>query len=437
MERTIDSFINNEYKEYAEYVVFKRALPSLIDSFKTTQRKIFYYMLQNKNKDFIRVSSIAGGIAEKCNYHHAEDSAQKTIVNMMRCFDSSNNIPYLTAKGATGSKILPKAYGAPRYIQAKYKQLMSYIYLDNDLTPPNSDIENPEPDFFYPIIPMFLVNGVSAIGIGFASKILPRNEIEIICVIEAYLNNKPIKEILPHYNNCQYIIEKVGDKSFQMSGKIQNTDQLNVTVIEAIPEIDRDKLVANLFNLLDKGVIKSFKDKSKDSWNISIQFKEEVENPLELLKLKKNVTENYTLLDENENIRIFESIEEIIKYFVDFRLSIYTKRKAKRIKDLSQLIENNQLLIDLSEFIQKSQILDEEIIKQNFKDAGDVMLKDALSKPLSSFFKTNTSKLMSEINEFKKQIEYYNKTTERELYLKDLDQLRSKVWMKSKNIIKY
>ena len=426
MERTIDDFIDNEYKEYAEYVVFKRALPSLVDSFKTTQRKIFYYMLQNKNKDFIRVSSIAGGIAEKCNYHHAEVSAQKTITNMMKDFPSTNNIPFLTPKGAIGSKILPKSVGAARYIQAKYNNLMNYIYLDDDLTPPNSDLENPEPNTYYPIIPMLLVNGISAIGIGYASNILPRNEIELINAIESYLNDGPIKDILPHYNNCQYIIEKIGNKSFQISGKIQKADRLDVTVIEAIPGIDRDKLVANLFNLLDDGIIKSFKDKSKDNWNISIQFKKEVENPIETIGLRKIFSENYTLLDENENIKVFETIEEIIKYFVDFRLTIYTKRKAKRIHDLYQNIEKHQLMIDLSEFIQTTHELNEKVIWQHFKESKE-LIKSCLSKPLNSFFKTNIKHLKSEINQFKKQIEYYNKVTERELYLEDLKTLKGQL----------
>ena len=42
MKRTVTSFFDKEYLEYAKYVVENRAIPSCIDGLKPTQRKVVY-----------------------------------------------------------------------------------------------------------------------------------------------------------------------------------------------------------------------------------------------------------------------------------------------------------------------------------------------------------------------------------------------------------
>ena len=41
-EKTISQFLSDEYKEFAMYVIEGRAIPSVIDGFKPTQRKIIH-----------------------------------------------------------------------------------------------------------------------------------------------------------------------------------------------------------------------------------------------------------------------------------------------------------------------------------------------------------------------------------------------------------
>ena len=40
IEKSITEFLSNEYKEFALYSIEGRAIPSVIDGFKPTQRKI-------------------------------------------------------------------------------------------------------------------------------------------------------------------------------------------------------------------------------------------------------------------------------------------------------------------------------------------------------------------------------------------------------------
>ena len=51
------------------------------------------------------------------------------------------------------------------------------------------------------------------------------------------------------------------------------------------------------------------------------------EKLIKLLKLEESSTEIFSTLDENGKLKIFETCEEIVEYFVNFRLTYYHKRK--------------------------------------------------------------------------------------------------------------
>jgi hypothetical protein len=72
-EKTITEFLSNEYKEFAMYVVEGRAIPSVIDGFKPTQRKIIHISNQiwkNGDEKTKKIFQLAGIIADQAYYHH-------------------------------------------------------------------------------------------------------------------------------------------------------------------------------------------------------------------------------------------------------------------------------------------------------------------------------------------------------------------------------
>lgn len=75
METSITDFLDNEYIEYPYYVLENRAIPSMIDGFKTTQRKITETMRRvwpsNKGKA-MKVVSLTGELMSKMAYHHGD-----------------------------------------------------------------------------------------------------------------------------------------------------------------------------------------------------------------------------------------------------------------------------------------------------------------------------------------------------------------------------
>ena len=65
-EKSISEFLSDEYKEFAMYVVEGRAIPSVIDGFKPTQRKIIHVSNQiwkNGSEKALKVFQLAGKVA--------------------------------------------------------------------------------------------------------------------------------------------------------------------------------------------------------------------------------------------------------------------------------------------------------------------------------------------------------------------------------------
>lgn len=424
MKKSIPDFLDCEYREYTEIVTFKRAIPSLVDGFKPVRRKIFYYMKHNKNQ-MVKVSAIAGGIIERCNYHHGEASAQGAIIGMARNFPSSNNFPHLLSKGSFGSKILPKSAAAARYIFAKYNPLNDDIFLDNDLLLNNEELDSPEPKFYLPIIPMFAVNGVSGIGFGFACNILPRKFIDVIESVKQALNNELISDVDPYFEKCQYIIKKLSSSSFLITGQYKITDK-KVTITEYIPGSDREKIIENLISLQDSEVIKSYKDESKTEYKILVEFnKNHSEDKIvSYLNLAKQFHENFTLLDENNKIINFESYETMIKYFVNHRLSYYTKRKALEVVNLKRDNERLEAIKLFIKHIDSITKLDEKQIKEFFKDQiKPEFIEYCLKQPLHWFLKKNIKDCDNSIASNNEQITYFETVKETKLYLNDIKAL--------------
>jgi DNA topoisomerase-2 len=76
--------------------------------------------------------------------------------------------------------------------------------------------------------------------------------------------------------------------------------------------------------------------------------------------MEEKQTENFTVLDENGQLKIFSSAREIIEYFVDFRLGYYSKRKRFIIEKLeSELL----VLSNRARFIKA--IIDGDLVVNN------------------------------------------------------------------------
>lgn len=442
-EKTISSFLSSEYKEFAFYSIEGRALASCIDGFKPVHRKIMHtsnLIWKNGNEKPLKVFQLSGKIAAECYYHHGDSSLGGAIVTLAQTF--KNNVPFLKKDGQFGSLRSPQA-SAPRYIGASLSENFRLIYKDFDLlTYKEEEGESIEPEFFLPIIPTILLNGSQGIAVGFASNILNRDIIDIIDACIKVLNGKKINEIKPHLNDFtgEYIQNKENNKKWTIRGKFMRLNTTTIKITELPPSITYEKYEDYLDTLIDNKLITSYDDNCKDNIDYTIKFpKNELgklkdDDLIKLLKLEETSTEIFSTLDEFGKLKIFENTIDIIKYFINFRLTYYDKRKQfilnklnkelkiidNRIKFIKAIINNKLKINNIPkiEIISKIKIMKLDMID----DSYDYLLK----MPIYSLTKEMYEKLEEEFKIKNIEIKKVTETNSKDMYIIDLNELKKK-----------
>lgn len=443
-QKTISEFLSQEYKDFSLYTIENRAIPSVIDGFKPTHRKIIHISNQiwrNETEKPLKVFQLAGKVASDAYYHHGNQSLESAIITMAQSF--KNNLPLLEEIGQFGSLRSPEP-AAARYIGTKLNKNFRLLYKDFELlTPKEEEGEIIEPRFFLPILPTVLINGSSGIAVGFSSNILNRNPLEIATACENVLKGKKIQNIKPYnkFFKGDYIQDLDNPKKWFIRGKLQILNTSTVKILELPPSMTFEKYELILDGLVDNKTIVSYEDNSKDSIDYTIKFTRDTlsqyndEKLMKLLKLEETETEIFTTLDEFGKLKIFDNDFEIITYFVNFRLNYYVKRKEFLLNKLRNELKT---LSNRGRFIKA--ILDGKIeIKNTPKekiiqsiellglDKQDDSYDYLLRMPLWSLTKELFEKLKQDYTNKKNEIEELEKIEPKDMYLSELIELKKKL----------
>jgi len=443
-EKTITDFLSDEYKEFSLYVIENRAIPSVIDGLKPSQRKIIHIsneIWKTGNEKELKVFQLSGKVASDAYYHHGSSSLDSAIINMAQSF--KNNMALLQEDGQFGSLRSPEA-GAPRYIGTKLDKNFRMLYKDFELLDyKEEEGQTIEPRFFLPIIPTVLINGSSGIAVGFSSNILNRNPIDIITACENLVRNKKIGEINPFVPSFSgtYLQDQENSKRWIIRGKVQVQNTTTVKITELPPSMTFEKYESILDDLIDKKVIVSYDDNCKDNIDYTIRFTRDVlskydtEKLVKLLRLEEYETEIFSTLDEHGKLKIFENTEDIVKYFVVFRLHYYDKRKQflldKMKHDLLVLANRGRFIkAILDGKLEVKNVLKEKLIKDievlgldKIDDSFDYLLR----MPIWSLTKEMFEKLKQDFKDKKEEMEKLTLVDPKDMYLTDLSELKKKL----------
>lgn len=444
-KRTVTSFFDKEYLEYARYVVENRAIPSCIDGLKPTQRKVVY--IANKiwktgNEKPMKLFQLAGRVASDAFYHHGNTSLESSMVGMGQKF--KNSLPLLEGIGQFGSLRSPAA-GAPRYISAKLHPNFRLLYQDFDLLENKiEEGEKIEPAFFLPIVPTVILNGSSGIAVGFATNILNRNPKDVVESCISVLANKKIKTLSPWINEFSGVFTRdlENPKTWKIHGKyeIVNTTTVKITSIPPNYTYERYEEILNL--LMEKDVIVSYDDNSSETIEYILKFKRSILNDLvskdklvSALRLSTQETENLTTIDENGELKIFDRAEDIVTHFVGVRLKWYQVRKDylidKTEKQLSLVTNKARFIKDIITGKLKVNNVAKEIIVEyltiNKYDTVHSSYDYLLSMAIHSLTKERYEKLLQEKANCIIELETLKKTDPKEMYMADLKKLKSSI----------
>ena len=157
------------------------------------------------------------------------------IIGMAQDFVGSNNINVLKPNGQFGTRLRGgKDAASPRYIWTEFCKLTSLIFRKEDepvLDYLEEDSMKIEPECYYPIVPMVLINGAEGIGTGFSTKCPQFSPVDVINNLLGMIDEKEYQLMTPWWSMFEGEIEKIDDDNFMAKGKYE-IDGDNLTITE-------------------------------------------------------------------------------------------------------------------------------------------------------------------------------------------------------------
>ena len=457
---TYDEFINSEMIHFSKYDC-DRSIPNIMDGLKTSLRKILYTAFKRKLTQEIKVAQFSGSVSEISCYHHGESSLNGAIVGMAQNFVGSNNINLLEPKGQFGTRLQGGNDSASeRYIYTQLNPITRHLFPESDdciLKYLDDDGTSVEPIYYAPIIPMILVNGCKGIGTGFSTDILSYNPCSIIEYITSKLNNTDTPNIKPYYHGFTGTINEISTTKFLIKGCYEVIAPNKVNVTELPVGLWTDDFKQHIENIIDGDIdkktgkkIKSetiidYTDMSTDKnidyiitftgnsiENLQKQNTEHGCNMLEkLLKLyTTRTTTNMHMFDEEEKLRKFDNIYDILDHFINVRLNLYTDRKKKLLDILEQQLivlsnkarfisENLDDTIDLRR--KKKDVVIDILTKAKYDIVDDDKnYKYLLNLPIDSVTDENYLKLIYDRDTKSKEYEILKYKSEKDIWINEL-----------------
>jgi len=466
-----DEFINNELIHFSSYDC-ARSIPNMVDGLKISLRKILYCAFKRKLTSEIKVAQFSGYVSEHSSYHHGEASLNGAIVNMAQTYVGSNNINLLMPNGQFGTRLHGGDDSASeRYIFTQLNPITRHMFPDLDdnvLKYINDDGTIVEPEYYVPIIPFALINGISGIGTGFSCNITPFNPLDIL----NYLKNKLVGKsndsvnFNPYYEGFKGTITKVpdNDKKYLIKGVYEKIDNDTIRITELPIGTWTMPYTSFLETLMDghtdkngKRVPPTIKDFSSLSTEVNVLFTvtfprgklNDIESTKDdngingvekLLKLTTTVSNtNIHMFNSEGKLRKYNNVPEIIDDYYSIRLSVYDKRKNALIKALEEkLIKLSnkakyilQTLDGTIDLRRKNNAVVTEMLENMGFDKLEDSYKYLIKMPMDSVTNENVEQIVKEKADTEKELEVLKSTSLEKMWNNEL-KIFEKEYMKYK-----
>jgi len=457
-----NKFIDNELIHFSKYDC-DRSIPNMVDGLKTSLRKILFSAFKRKLTTEIKVAQFSGYVSEHSSYHHGEASLNGAIVNMAQNFVGSNNVNLLEPNGQFGTRLQGGDDSASeRYIFTQLNSLTRAIFPEADdavLTYLDDDGTMVEPEFYCPIIPFALMNGISGIGTGFSCSIPAFNPKTVIQYLMNRLNDVPNEglDFIPFYEGFKGQIKRIAEQKFLIRGVYEKIADDKIRITELPVGTWTMPYITVLEGLVDGSVDKAGKKIPpliKDFTNVSTEVSIDITVVLpkgklaeleavkdsatgvngveKLLKLSTTVsTTNMHMFDADCKLHKYAKVEELIDDFYETRLSMYGKRKANLVKEMEKKLvklSNRARYIlatlDGSVDLRKKTAVQVTALLESMNFAKiDDDFKYLIKMPMDSVTQENVANILKEKADTDAELEKLKATSLEQMWLSELTNL--------------
>jgi len=447
-----EEFFDREMIHFSTYDC-ARSIPNMMDGLKTSQRKVLYSAFKRNMTKEVKVAQFSGYVSEHSAYHHGEASLNGAIVKMAQTFLGSNNLNLLEPNGQFGTRLQGGDDAASeRYIFTQLNPLARHVFPEADdavLTYLDDDGLQVEPEYYVPILPFCLVNGVSGIGTGFSTDIPSYSPAVLSRYLQAVLKGEVCQtEFVPYYEGFKGDVIKVTDDKYAIRGKYERVGDDKIRIVELPVGVWTMPYLAYLDELLEGGLDKDGKKVApvlKDVVNLSTEVVVDImvqfpkgklaqmssEVLEKLLKMTTTVsTTNMHLFDAERKLHKYGSIVEIIDAFYVTRLAVYHKRKTALVSGMRALLVRlsnraRYILEVLSGVVDLRKKTNQQVVEmlEGFKyDRLEGDYKYLIKMPMDSVTEEHVAKIVQEKVDTERELEILLATTVEQIWLRELEQ---------------
>ena len=323
----VDTLFNENFLEYASYVIKDRAIPHLDDGLKPVQRRILHSLFSMDDGKFHKVANVVGHCMQ---YHpHGDASIYSALVVL------ANKELFIDKQGNFGNVLTGDEASAARYIECRVTPLAKRVLFRPEITEyeDSYDGRRKEPVVFPAKFPALLVLGAEGIAVGMATKILPHNFGEVCEAVQHALRGEPF-EIYPDFPGGGFVDVsdyEDGQGKVLVRARLDTSDPKRIVVREVPFGSTTDSLIASIENAARKNKVKiaGISDFTAGSVEIEIKlprgvYTEEVVDALyAFTECENSISVNLLIIKDGKPVTM--TVSEVIQYHAKRLVAILTR----------------------------------------------------------------------------------------------------------------
>ncbi|MBZ5497356.1 MAG: DNA topoisomerase IV subunit A [Acidobacteriia bacterium] len=338
--------VDDNFLQYASYVIRDRAIPSLDDGLKPVQRRILFSLHENDDGKFIKVANIVGYCMQ---FHpHGDASIGEALVAL------ANRQYLIERQGNFGNIYTGDPPAAARYIECRLTDLARTELFNDDLTEfvPSYDGRKQEPVMLPAKIPLLLMLGAEGIAVGISTRTLPHNFAELLEAQIAILGKKPFC-VVPDFPQGGLMDAEAYDDGrghVLVRALIEKKDEHTLVLRELPFGATTDSLMASIEDAARKGKIKvkSLNDFTAGQVEIEIQLppEQDLDRAMEALyaftQCQTQIASRIVVIRDNRPVEM--DVPEILRYSTARLVEILRRELMRRRRRLAEEIHHQTLI---------------------------------------------------------------------------------------------
>lgn len=415
----IKELFNNNFIQYASYVIRDRAIPEIKDGLKPVQRRILHTLLEKDDGRFNKVAKICGDVM---SYHpHGDSSIYTALVNL------ANKELFIEKQGNYGNLLTGDGPAAPRYIECRLKAVTKEILYNPKITNyvPSYDGRGKEPLYFRAKLPIVLLIGAEGIAVGMSTFILPHNTNEVIDALIACLNKKDFI-LYPDFLTGGIIdIKDYNDGNGRLTcrAKVEVIDDKRLAITALPYGSTTESLITSIEKQVKLGKIKltSINDFTSDKVNIELKTargvsaKEVIPALYAFTDCQKTLYCNLLVIKENMPVNM--SVTQVIEYHAEELKKILAeelKVEQGELQDKLHLRTLERIFIEERIYKNIESMKTEEsvykAVKIGFIPFKKELLREVTTEDIEHLLKIPIRRIsLYDINKNRKEVEEINK----------------------------